>query len=297
MRKYVVPIVALAGIALLSSSAYAATDLIVKSRAIPPGGAGSLPVIARNAPSTGLWGIDAGITFSSALLKAGTDPFTANAKTSGTTAGYDATKDVAVSGTTFVGTGTQPNVYFGYVRGATAIAAPTTTMTPVGLLKLSVDATATRGTVINLGLQDYNVKNTGDATGSTRKGATAATVNASNQVVSEDVALVDAINSTTTAVPMHKVGVGIPGDVSANGAVDPADIVGVKQVIGGTAPAATLDYRRIAGDVAPANGYVPGTDLGGTAGAGYGDMVIQPSDIVSLRQKIGGTSTAFPVAE
>lgn len=291
MRNYVVPIVALAGIALLSPQANA-VDLMIKSRAIPAGAAGSLPVIVRNAPATGLWGIDAGLTFSNPALTAGADAFTPNAKTSGATAGYDAAKDVAVSGNTFVGSGAQPNAYFGYVRGATAIA---NAVTPVGLLKLNVAAGTAKNLVINITAPDYNVKNTGAEAGSTRNGATAATVNGTT-VASEPVTLLDAPSAAPGAVPLHKVATTVPGDASGNGFVDAPDVNILKDIVALKAGVKT-DFRAIALDIAPANGYVPGSNIAGDTGLGYGDMLVNSGDLSSLKSKLALANPNFPVAE
>lgn len=288
MRKYVVPIVALAGIALLSSSANAA-DLIIKSRAIPVNKAGSLPVIVRNVGNGGsLWGIDAGLTFSSANVAA----VDANNAFTGTN-GYDAAKDVVVTGVPSVGGGTQPNLYFGYVKGGAGISAGTAAQAGVGLVKLKVTAGTARD-VYDISVGNYNVKNDGTGNAVSRPGATAATVNGTT-VAAESVTLVDALNATSTAVPFHKVAVGNPGDVSGNGAVDGPDVTGLKQIIGGLAGANT-PYRLIAGDVAPGNGYTAASP-GGTNGLGYGDGVISGTDVTALKQKIGGTANNFPVAE
>lgn len=290
MRKYVVPIVALAGIALLIPSANA-VDLIIKSRAIPAGGAGSLPVIVSNAPAGGLWGIDAGLTFSAATVTAGSNAFTPN---STGPAPYDAAKDVAISGNTFVGSGAQPNVYFGYVRGATAMAEAGAD-TAVGLLKLSVTPGTPANTVVNLTAASYNVLNTGQPAGSTRAGATAATVSGSN-VVSETVSLVDAVSEELGAVPLHKVATTVPGDANGNGDVNPADLAIAKDIVLGKAAART-DFRVITLDVAPANGYVPGTNIGGTAGLGYGNMVVNPGDLAAMKSRLALSNPNFPVAE
>lgn len=294
MRKYVVPIVALAGIALLSPQANA-VDLIIKSRAIPAGKAGSLPVIVRNAPATGLWGIDAGLTFSNPALTAAADPFTPNNKAVGTTAGFDSAKDAAVSGNTFVGTGAQPNAYFGYVRGATAI--PTgSAQTPIGLVKLNVAAGTARNLVVNITTPSYNVKNTGAEAGSTRNGATAATVNASNQVVSENVNLLDALSAAYGAVPMHKVATTIPGDANADGTIGAADLAIAKLYTLSNAGAKT-EFRSIVLDVAPANGYVPGSNVSGDTGLGYGDSLVTAADLASLKLRSLNNNPNFPVAE
>jgi hypothetical protein len=304
MRKYVVPIVALAGIALLIPQANA-VDLIIKSRAIPKGGAGSLPVIVRNVSKNELWGIDAGLTFSNTALKpAVAEPFTGNTKTVGTapndTAGFDPNKDVTVSGSAFVGTAPQPSVYFGYVRGATGIKATGTGQVPVGLLKLSIpaDATVAVRDVINITTASYNVKNTGTDAGSTRDGATAATSLGTSgaAVEAESVVMVDALSAVATAVPLHKVAVGKPGDPSGDGGFTIADVSILNGIIAGVAGAKT-DYRAIAGDVAPSNGYVPGTDLGGTTGLGYGDGNISISDVSALKGRIANVATSFPAAE
>jgi len=292
MRKYVVPIVALAGIALLIPSANA-VDLIIKSRAIPAGGAGSLPVIVRNAPANGLWGIDAGLTFSATSVTAAANAFTPNAKGA---APYDATKDVTVSGTTFVGTGTQPNVYFGYVRGATAMAATGTAQTAVGLLKLSVATGTPRNQVVNLAANQYNVKNTGQDAGSTRNGATAATVDGTN-VVNEPVNLLDALSTAYAAVPMHKVATTIPGDADATGTFTAGDL-GIAKQYSLSNQAAKTEFRSIVLDVAPANGYVAGTNISGDNGLGYGDMLVNAADLGTMKARSVNPGLAtFPVAE
>lgn len=289
MRKYVVPIAALAGIALLSSGANA-TDLILKSRAIPVNKAGSVPVIVRNVGNGGsLWGIDAGLTFSSANVAAvdANNAFTA-------TTGYDSAKDVIVTGVPSVGGGTQPNLYVGYVKGGAGIAAGTATQVSVGLVKLKVTAGAARD-VYNITTPAYNVKNDGTGADKSRDGATAATVNGTT-VASDAVTLLDALSGANTAVPMHKIAVGNPGDASGNGFVDIADVAILKGIIGGSASAKT-DYRAIAGDVAPAPGYVPGSNIGGTAGLSYGDGLVSIADVASIKGKIGGVNANFPVAE
>jgi hypothetical protein len=193
-----------------------------------------------------------------------------------------------------VGGGTQPNIYFGYVKGATGIAAGTATQVAVGLLKLKVTAGAARD-VYNITVPAYNVKNDGTGNAVSRSGATAATV-AGTTVASESVTLLDALSAANTAVPMHKIAVGNPGDASGNGFVDGADVSILKGIIGGVASAKS-EYRAIAGDVAPAPGYVPGTNIGGTAGLSYGDSLISGGDVAAVKGKIGGVNANFPVAE
>ena len=119
MRKYVVPIVAVLGIALLSPRADAA-NLIMKSRLGTAGRPVSLPVaVTAVGGTTQLWGLDFALTFTG--LNAGTDPggngtaFSPQAVTGSTEV------PVVVSGTTFVGTvAANPNLYVGIVRGTSA---------------------------------------------------------------------------------------------------------------------------------------------------------------------------------
>lgn len=299
MRKYVVPIAALAGIALLSSSANAA-ELILKSRAIPVGKAGSVPVIVRNVGNGGsLWGIDAGLSFGSANVAAvdANNAFTA-------TTGYDSAKDVIVTGVPSVGGGTQPGLYFGYVKGGAGIsAASATTQVGVGLVKLKVTGGALKD-VYTITTPDYNVKNDGTGNAVSRKGATAATV-AGTTVSSETVTLFDgylsgnapAAGNPDLRVPTHRVAVGAPGDVTGDGAIGSADLSNLAAVLVNKAASSWTEYKRIASDIAPPNGYAPGNVAGN--GLSYGDGVVGSGDLGLLAAKLVSKPAAsvFPVPE
>lgn len=311
MRKYVVPIVVLMGIALLSPRADAA-NLVMKSRLGTAGHNVSLPVaVTAVGGTTQLWGLDFALTFTG--LTAGTDPggngtaFSPQAVTGSTEV------PVVVSGTTFVGTvAPNPNLYVGIVRGTSAFAttaagsgAPTSA---IGLLRLAIPAGATKGTTVALAVPaSYNVAN--DGTGSTtvaRAGATGATSDATagSAVAAETITVVNSMPGSTVAnaVPLHTVAIGaFPGDVivatgTATDVLNSADYAKLANFIAGKT--GMTDYQKIAGDIAPANGYVPGSNFGGTAGLSYGDAVLNSADYALLANKIAGKSTPnFPISE
>lgn len=313
MRKYVVPIVALLGIALLTPQTNAA-NLVIKSRLGKSGSNVSLPVsVTAVGGTTQLWGLDFAVNYDVAKLSPGTDPggngscFSPQAVTGSTEV------PVVVSGTTFVGTGaTNPSAYVGIVRGTSAFAttANATTGAPtaaIGLLRLAVAAGQTKGTTVALTVPPtYNVANTGDgSTTNARAGATGATSDATagSAVTAETITVLNSypVASGVIAVPLHKVAVALtPGDVvfsgSSAGVITPADY---GKVIAAYLGKTTLsDYEKIAGDVGPANGYVPGSNYGGTNGLSYGDGAITPTDYGLLIAKYLGKSTpTFPVAE
>lgn len=310
MRKYVVPIVALMGIALLTPQTNAA-NLIIKSRVGKAGGNVSLPVsVTSVGGTTQLWGLDFALTYDATKLSPGTDPGGNGSAFTPFAVGTEV--PVVVSGTTFVGTGaTNPNLYVGIVRGTSAF---TTTANPnggpsssIGLLRMAVPAGVATGTVIDLAVPaNYNVANTGDgSTTNSRFGATGATSDATagSAVAAETITVLNSypVASGVTALPLHKVAVALaPGDVvfsgSSAGVITPADY---GKVIAAYLGKTTLnDYEKIAADVGPANGYVPGSNYGGTAGLSYGDGAISPTDYGLLIAKYLGKPTAtFPVAE
>lgn len=301
MRKYVVPCVALLGIALLSPRADAAS-FVVKARAIPPGGAATLPVSLTDtvAPTVALYGVDFGLKFDAALV---TIPAVDNAFTPATALG---TTDVAVTGAPTVGDATtnpnKPNLYVGYLRGGT-------TAIPVGVdakpavafggVRLGVAATATRGTTIPLTVPpNYNVENNGQAGLDQRNGATGAALETTN-VVNEDVTAVTgkfpgytATTNQDLVLTTSTIAVGAPGDVNADGNVTNSDAVLIARTVVGF-NASFNAYRAIAADVAPAGGWTAAAPLGtNTAnGGGYGDGVVTNSDAVLIARSVVGFAT------
>jgi len=124
MKKYLVPCVALVGIALLASSGHAA-NLIMKGRVLPQGGKVSVPIsVTAVGGSTQLWGLDMALAFDNAGLTA-LDP--ANAFTLN---GATASDVVLTSAGPFVGGGTQPSLYVGIVKGTAAMPPTDTRGTP-----------------------------------------------------------------------------------------------------------------------------------------------------------------------
>ncbi|HEY3267730.1 MAG TPA: hypothetical protein VGM37_12440 [Armatimonadota bacterium] len=325
MRKFVVPIVALTGIALLSPHADAA-NLFIKSRAATPGHPVSLPVLVNGVGgTTQLWGVDLALTYDAAKLAAVNDATTGAAFTPQTVSGSTETP-VVVSGAPTVGTVvTNPTLYVGYVRGTSAM--PTFVGNPVlsgsspsaaiGLLRLSVAAGTTQGIVVNLAVPTtYNVAN--DGTGSTtvaRAGATGATSDVASgaAVTAETVTVADYFPNYTAPgsgldlrVPLHKVAVGLPGDLNTNASGVPDGVINAGDLgllaaasVGKTSAAAKwTEYARIAADVSPALGYTA-ANIGGTSGQGYGDGIINAGDLGLLAAKSVGKPSAanFPVPE
>ncbi|HEY3412239.1 MAG TPA: hypothetical protein VGM51_04170 [Armatimonadota bacterium] len=308
MRKYVVPIVALLGIALLTPQSNAA-NLIIKSRAASAGTNVILPVAATAiGGTTQLWGLDFTLNFDTTKVGVGTDPGGNGSAFSPFPVGTEV--PVVVSGTTFVGTGaTNPNLYVGIVRGtspfvttANAVGQPTSS---IGLLRLTLAATGpVAGEVIDLaGPATYNVANTGDgSTTNSRAGNTGATSDATagSAVVAEPVTVLATmpVSGTVMSVPLHKIAVAPagPGDVVAGGGIAVGDIA--KLANGLLGKSAMTDYNKIAGDVAPNGaGYVPHTNYGGTAGLSYGDGTISVGDVALLAKMKLGTATNAPVNE
>lgn len=310
MRKYVVPIVALMGIALLSQPSGAA-NLVIKSRVGTPGRPVSMPVSVTDVGGTGqLWGLDFALSFDTTKLSVGTDPggngtaFSPQAVTGSTEV------PVVVSGTTFVGTGVaNPNLYVGIVRGTSAFATTKNAQgqpnAAIGLLRLAVPAGGTKGTTVPLAVPaSYNVAN--DGTGSTtvaRNGATGATSDATagSAVNAEAITVRDTeVGSTASnAVPLHTVAIGaFPGDVivatTGSDVINSADIAKLGNYIVGKTT--MTDYQKIAGDVGPLNGYTTAL-YGGTAGLSYGDGILNSADIALVGNKVVGKAAIFPVSE
>jgi hypothetical protein len=310
MRKYVVPIVALIGIALLTPRSNAA-NLIIKSRVGTPGHTVSLPVsVTAVGGTTQLWGLDFAMKYTAGALTPGTDPggngsaFTPQAITGSTEV------PVVVSGTTFVGTvAANPSLYVGIVRGTTAFTTSASgsgvPTAAIGFLRLAVPAGAVKGTTVPLSITDpYNVANTGDgSTTNSRLAATGATSDATagSAVTAETITVLNSMpgSTVTNAVPLHQVAVGaFPGDiiVATSGAdvLNSGDYGKLANYIAGKTT--MTDYQKIAGDISPANGYVPGTGFGPTVS--YGDGVLNSGDYGLLANKIAGKSTPnFPIAE
>jgi hypothetical protein len=309
MKKYLVPCVALVGIALLASSGHAA-NLIMKGRVLPQGGKVSVPIsVTAVGGSTQLWGLDMALAFDNAGLTA-LDP--ANAFTLN---GATASDVVLTSAGPFVGGGTQPSLYVGIVKGTAAMPTTDTSGKPsacIGLLKLTVTAGTAKGTAINIApIASYNVKNDGTGADVSRPGATGATstATAGDPVVAEAITTLDYIPGSTAPsgsnpdlrVPLHTVAVGTPGDVSNDGAVNIGDLSNVAAVLVNKAAASWTVYKRIAADVAPLNGYVPVTTIGGSGanGGGYGDSVVNVGDLSLIAAKLVNKPSAanFPVNE
>lgn len=309
MKKYLVPCVALAGIALLASSGYAA-NLIMKGRVLPQSGKVSVPIsVTAVGGSTQLWGLDAALAISDAGITA-TDP--ANAFT---LTGATASDVVLTSAGPFVGGGTQPSLYVGIVKGTAAMPTTDTGGKPsasIGLLKLSASAGIAKGTVVNIApIASYMVKNDGTGADVSRAGATGATSTptAGDPVVAEAVTVLDFIPGSTAPtgsnpdlrVPLHTVGVGLPGDINNDGSLGSGDLGNLAAVLVNKAAATWTPYKRLAADVGPLNGYVPVTGIAGSGanGGGYGDSVVGSGDLGLLAAKLVNKPSAanFPVAE
>lgn len=309
MKKYLVPCVALVGIALLASSGHAA-NLIMKSRVLPQGGKVSVPISVTAVGGSGqLWGVDMALAIDNAGVTA-LDP--ANAFT---LTGATASDVVLTSAGPFVGGGTQPALYVGIVKGTAAMPTTDTGGKPsasIGLLKLTVTAGTAKGTVVDIApIASYMVKNDGTGADVSRAGATGATstATAGDPVVAEAITVLEYIPGSTAPtgsnpdlrVPLHKVAVGTPGDVSNDGAVNIGDLSNVAAVLVNKAAASWTPYKRIAADVAPLNGYVPVTTIGGSGanGGGYGDSVVNVGDLSLIAAKLVNKPSAanFPVNE
>lgn len=308
MRKYVVPIVALLGIALLTPQTNAA-NLIIKSRVGKAGGNVSLPVsVTAVGGTTQLWGLDFALTYDTAKLSPGTDPGGNGSAFSPQAVGSSTEVPVVVSGTTFVGTvKPNPNLYVGIVRGTSAFTTTgaTTPTGAIGLLRLAVAAGGVKGTTVALTVPaDYNVANTGDgSTTNSRLGATGATSDATagSAVNAEAITVLNAMpgSTATNAVPLHQVAIGLfPGDVTtASGSLVKPDSGDIGRLAAYLASKTTLtDYMKIAADTAPLNGYTP-ANYAGTAGLSYGDGLINSGDIGQMAAAIAGKAPNFPVAE
>lgn len=289
MKKYLLPCAALMGIALLAPRVDAA-NLVIKSRAVPAGGKISVPVYATSISANSLWGIDAGLIFDNAAL-------TAQAADAAFVPFVTDATDVVVTGGTFVGGGTQPSLYVGYVKGAAGY----DSTKALGSLKLQVAAGTALKTLINITVPaTYNVKNDGTGADVARAGATGvtSTATAGAPVVAETITLADTIAAGTKIVGQHKVVVTIPGDVDGNGILANADLTQMKAYTLNK-PIAWTDVKGIAADVAPTNGYTPAL-IGGTNGFGYGDGNVNNSDVTALGAKLINklpNSANFPVPE
>jgi hypothetical protein len=287
MRKYLVPCVALLGIALLSPGAANAAGLVIKSRAIPAGQSRLMPVLV--VPPIGgsgeIWGIDMGLQFDTNVV--GVPNPAAAFSGVGATA-----SDVVVTGTgPFVGGGTPPSLYVGYVRGASQM--PNGAVNHAGNLQLSTAAAATRGTVVPITAPNYNVRNTGAGTDNQRPGASAVTSTAVQNapVVAEPLALVDIVpGAGGITVPQNRVAVGEPGNLAGltSVAINAADL---GNLAAGLVGKVTLsDYQRIVADTAPLRGYVAATN----PGANYGDGSINAADLGQLAAFLVGKAPNFP---
>lgn len=309
MKKYLVPCGVLLGIALLASGGHAA-NLIVKGRVMPAGGKVSVPISATAVGGSGqLWGLDMGLDIGNAAVTA-TDPANAFALN-----GATASDVVLTSAGPFVGGGAQPKLYVGMVKGTAAMPTTDTGGKPsssLGLLKLSVAAGTANNTVVSIApIASYNVKNDGTGADVSRAGATGATstATAGDPVVAESVTTLDTIPGSTAPTganpdlrtPLHKVGVGKPGDLNNDGNINSGDLANLAAVLVNKGAASWTEYKRIAADVAPLNGYVPVSNLLGTGanGGGYGDSVINSADLGLLSAKLVNKPSAanFPVPE
>lgn len=317
MRKYVVPIVALMGIALLTPRSDAA-NLILKSRLATPGRPVSVPVAVTDVGGTTnnleLWGLDVGLIFTDSVpankavdIAVGTDPGGNGTAFSPAAVTGSTEVPVVVSGTSFVGTGaTNPDLYVGIVRGTSKF---TTTQngahgptSSIGLLRLSVPAGGVKGDIVTLTVPTtYNVAN--DGTGATtvsRPGASGATSTATaGAAVNAETIAVPATYpiSTGIAVPLAKIAIGVtPGHVSTGGtALNSLDVSTVARALAGIIT--MTDFQKIAADVFGGNGYVPVTNYGGTAGLSYGDGVINSGDLGQTAKQIAHLATNYPVPE
>jgi hypothetical protein len=299
MKKHVAPIVALAGIALLSPNAKAA-DLIIKSRAIPVGGAGSLPIIVRNVGGSGeLWGIDAGLKFGTANVAPAAErgAFAAT--------NFDPARDVVMSRVPTTGDTTRPDLCFGTARSATGLVAAGSELQAVGSLKLKVTGGAAKE-VYSITAPDYNVKKAGVGSLVSRPGATATTSRPGGPVATESVTLFTGYlagrepveGNPDLRVPTARIAAGAPGDINGDGQLGPADLGNIAAALTGKAAATWTEYKRIAADVAPLNGYTP-QSIGGANGQSYGDGNINAADLGLLSAKLANKPNAlnFPVPE
>lgn len=333
MKKYLLPCAALAGIALLLPSANATTQIVIKSRAIPSGKSGSLPVGIVNTDTTKqTWGADMGLQFfdaSGARLAAGT----LTEKTPGAalvvpTQFPGSAADVAVTGTGFVVTGaTQPDLYAGVVRGSNAAVTGTQaagyTGNAIGVLQLTVPGTVANGTFTTYniklantgGTATYSVLNDGTSTPAspnTRPNASVVLLDPANSnALSQDIpTLADFLSGASGKVPAHMVAVGNPGDVDNNGSFQVNDVAQAKRLAAGLSgiSAAAKNYELIAADVAPtvdASNNTVFINVGqagypnyGATGMSYGDGNVSAADIAAIKRRaVSLDLNTFPKAE
>lgn len=291
MNKYLVPCVALLGLALLTPRADA-VDLFIKARACPPAGHVSIPVYGTNVSANTLWGIDFAAVIDNAALTAYPDANNAFAPE------VSSATDVIVTGNTFVGGGTQPNLYVGYVKGLTGF----DITKAFGLLKVQVAAGTATKTVINLTVPaTYMVKNDGTGNDVSRAGATAvtSTATAGAPVVAETVVVKVNTGAAGELVPLRQVAVLKPGDINGDTNVNANDLNVLKSKLAGKTIPTTVwgAWSPVGADVAPPNGYTA-ADIGGTAGFGYGDSVVNANDMNVLKAYLATKpGTPFPVPE
>jgi hypothetical protein len=308
MRKYVVPIVALLGIALLTPRSDAAS-LIIKSRLGVAGHGVSLPVSVTNVGgTTQLWGLDFALNYTAGALTPGTDPGGNGSCFSPQAVGSSTEVPVVVSGTTFVGTVlANPSLYVGIVRGTSAFTTTgaTAPTSAIGLLRLAIPAGGVKGTTVALAVPaNYNVANTGDgSTTNSRLGATGATSDATagTAVTAETITVLDSMpgSTVTNAVPLHQVAIGLfPGDISfASGSLVKPDSGDIGKLAAYLVSKTTMtDYQKIASDVSPLNGYTPAL-YAGTTGISYGDGLINSGDIGQLAAYLVNKAPNFPQPE
>jgi hypothetical protein len=283
----------LAGAAALHSPARGA-DFILKSRAICPGSTGSVPISAVNIGGSGRL-----IAFDMALSFGGDGFSVPDTLYPLMIYGFDPTGDILVSGRPYA---TPPlyDIYLGVVKGEGAFdTARNPDGTPagcIGLLSVAAFSNVPRGTVV-----DFEPVDSYGTPAGARPGATAATPDP------EPVRILDfmPIESPTSIgggrswrrlrrmspeipVPLHMVAAGAPGDVNANGRIDIGDAMVLAAALGGRRQLSA--YQRIAADVAPLNGYVPGSNSFGSGanlnGGSYGDGEVTPADLNLLVARI-----------
>lgn len=288
----------LAGLNLPASG----VDLIVKSRMVAPGDTALLPVSVRTISTKALWGIDFALFVDKDAGPTGEAyvqfPFRKQAFTPAVAL---KNKDFHVcyrKGFRDPKEGLEkPDLYVCMVKYGGF-----SNDVLLGNLNIEVSTETPRGKVLDLAVRDFTTTLYSETRPPTpnccivRSGASAALAVNKKETGAESAPVVfcnripadlqPTDKGRCVAVPLHKVAVGVPGDVNADGRISSIDIAIITSILSGLR-ADCSDYELIASDVAP--GDIKGLD---GSSSNYGDGWITKAD-VDLIKKMAAQPSAL----
>lgn len=262
---------------LLAATACVSANLIIFSRAIPPGSTGQIPVaVTAVGEGRGLVGIDMILRFPQGLDTPNPDSFF--------TLFHPTDQDVTITGINVARGVSMRTLYVAAVGGVipfdTSADTKGTPATAIGAIELRVDRLSEYGDIADIGPVDkWPLDNYG--AGSPiyyRPGASGAAIDQVGMITEEPITTPDYLSQIALvplrySVPLHMIAAGRPGDLNADGRVDSHDVAILQTALVTSSGHPLTAYQRIVADL-------------------NGDGIVTADDLLALRQIVPGGAPA-----